>query len=134
MRRLMRALLVVGGLVIISAIVASVPVALRAIFQELDIGHQAVEHVPRLHGKTLIVVEREVGRPHSVSEFTITQVNTPLRCSLRDTYQGVALDSCEPIREATYEYDNATLVIWYRQVGTEWVAINTCRIRKGVAF
>src|SRR5262249_21424947 len=77
------------------------PGALAA--EEVDEGHQPVEKIPRLHGRSLMEVLSELGAPDEEKEFSMEWRNTDphLRRELNSLY---ANDPGIRIRELHWRY------------------------------
>jgi hypothetical protein len=95
--------------------------ALAATCLYVDCGHRAVEEMPDLHGKSIDEVTRTLGEP---DDQHFLYYYPPDRPDSRDV----------AIKELWWKRRRYTVVVWFHQVGEQWIAFDTCRWKEGVEF
>lgn len=121
---------------ICAVMLASTSGVLVAVYWYYDLGHAAVEEIPNLHGKAIEEVIRKLGEPDS--QLSYTMGNSPggeLRGPLFFYYPPERPDNREvAIKELWWEHSRYTVVVWFHKMGEQWIALDTCRWKKGVQF
>ncbi len=97
--------------------------------------HEASGKINGLHGKTIEQVTTELGNPNRRMLWTIGQCCDEFRCELLNVYPpDFPGNSSVPIKELWWKYPDYTLVVWFHRKNEDWIALDTCRWKKGVAF
>ena len=101
-----------------------------------DLGHQPVETLPDLHGKSLEAVIASLGEPDTTEEYKMADgAIGELRAPLYNTYP---LDDPKAMRaqikELQWHRARYHIAVWLHRVNGEWVVLDTCRWKAGVVF
>jgi len=96
---------------------------------------ELVVKLRHLHGKPLEAVIASLGKPDRQTEFIMAECVGELRTELFNTYppddpkvQQVL------IKEWQWDRVGYHTALWMHQVNGEWVVLDTCRWKDGVAF
>jgi hypothetical protein len=110
--------------------------AVGASWWYFDWGHDYVEKLTHLHGKSLQAVIASLGKPDR--ELDYTMADSPggeFRIGLFNTYPpGDPKAAQARIRELQWHRARYHVAVWLHQVNGEWVVLNTCRWKEGIAF
>ena len=106
-----------------------------AIAWYFDVGHESVEKLPNLNGKTMESVIADLGPPSMADDFKLDQPLPEFRIEIYNTYppDDPAPPSVE-IRERRWQRARYTIAVWFHRECKRWVAFNTCRWKSGVVF
>jgi hypothetical protein len=97
--------------------------------------HGPVDRVALLHGRTMRQIETELGPPNSTYEFSIGGSLDEFRCELMNVYPPHHPRSAGVrITEWTWQYAGFTVTLWFHRVDAEWIVLDSCRWKDGVAF
>jgi hypothetical protein len=109
---------------------------LAASYWYLDIGHDPVERMPWLHGKSLSAVTAELGEPTRQFEYTMaTSPGGEFRVELFNTYPPNDPKTADVrINELQWDRTRFHIAVWMHRVNGEWIVLDTCRWKTGVAF
>jgi hypothetical protein len=99
-------------------------------------GHDLVEQMPDLHGRAIEEVTHRLGEPDT--ELSFTMGNSPggeFRVPLFNYYPPDRPGSRNvAIKELWWRHSRYTVVIWFHKDEDHWVAFDSCRWKKGIAF
>lgn len=101
-----------------------------------DWGHDPVEKLPWLHGQPLAKVFAELGQPSQQLEYKMG--NSPggeFRVELYNTDPPNAPKTLDVrIKELQWRRTRYHIAVWMHLVNGEWLVLDTCRWREGIAF
>jgi hypothetical protein len=98
-------------------------------------GDRPVDKVAPLVGQTLAKVKEQLGVATQEYDFSMGGGLDEFRCELQNTYPpGDPRSFGVRIKEWQWRYPGFSLAIWFHQVNGEWVVLDTCRWKDGVAF
>ncbi len=94
------------------------------------------DKIEPLHGKTIEQVVEELGQQNLTLSFTMSHCCCgEFRIELFNTYPPGRFGNANvEIKELWWKYPDYTLVVWFHQAGGKWMALDSCRWRKGVEF
>jgi hypothetical protein len=99
-------------------------------------GHDHIEKLSRLHGKSLGAVLADLGEPDRQLDYTMA--NSPggeFRVELYNTYPpGDPKAAQARIKELQWHRARYHIAVWLHQVNGEWVVLDTCRWKEGIVF
>jgi len=100
-----------------------------------DILHDAVEKIPRLHGKELSVVIAEFGKPDQTHEINLADPLPEFRVELYNVFPpDDPMTASVTIRELQWHYTTYNVAVWLHCVNGKWIVVDTCRWKEGVVF
>jgi hypothetical protein len=110
--------------------------AVALLFWYFDLGHDSVEKLPRLHGKSLDAAIAELGEPDRQDEYAMAECpGDEFRVELYNTYPpGDPKAAHVRIKELQWDRARYHIAIWLHQVDGEWRVLDTCRWKEGVVF
>jgi hypothetical protein len=100
-----------------------------------DWGHAWVEKLHHLHGQTPETVVAELGEPNTRHEFAMADCCDEFRIELFNVYPPTDPRTAQVrIKEFQWHHRRYHIAVWFHQVNGEWVAVDTCRWKEGIAF
>jgi hypothetical protein len=101
-----------------------------------DWGHDSVEKIPRLHGKSLDAVIADLKKPGQQLEYTMREnPGGEFRVELCNTYAPSDPRAADArIKELQWHRPRYHIAVWFHQVDGEWVVLDTCRWKEGTVF
>jgi hypothetical protein len=100
-----------------------------------DMGHPPVEKMPFLHGKTTEQVESILGQPDETHLIGLGEIKDEFRCELLNYYSPDKVENKGvEFKELWWKRSRYTITVWFHRLNGQWVAIDSCRWKKGVVF
>ena len=101
-----------------------------------DWGHEPVEKLPRLHGKSLDAVIADLREPDWQLDYTMADSpGGEFRVELYNTYPpGNAMAMQARIKELQWHRTRYYIAVWLHRVNGEWIALDSCRWKEGIEF
>lgn len=98
-------------------------------------GDEPVDKLPALVGQTLANVQEQFGMPNQEYEFSMGGGIDEFRCELLNTYPpGSPRSWGVRIKEWQWRYQGFRMAVWFHRLGGQWVVLDTCRWKDGIAF
>jgi len=101
-----------------------------------DWAHESVEKLQYLHGKRLDAVIANLGQPDRQLEYTMAESpGGEFRVELYNTYPpGNPKSAQARIKELQWHRARYHVAVWMHQINGEWLVLDTCPWREGIAF
>ncbi len=94
-----------------------------------------VDRLTALAGQSLEKIQEQFGRPNQEYEFSMGGSLDEFRCELMNKYPPGSIRSIGVrIKEWQWRYRGFTVAVWFHQSDGEWVVLDTCRWKDGIAF
>jgi hypothetical protein len=110
--------------------------ALSVMWWYFDWGYEPVEKLSRLHGQPLQTVLASLGQPDSQLDYTMADSpNGEFRIELYNTYPRTDPNAAKArIKELHWHRARYHIAVWLHYVNGDWVVLDTCRWKEGIAF
>ena len=124
------------GVVALVAVVAVIAcVWITVVVGWSNLGHDSVEKLPGLHGLAYADVLDELGADCQVQNLVVADCGVEFRVEIFNTYDPRKPENTSvPIREVVWDRSGYSVAVWFHQVDSEWVALDTLRWVDGVQF
>jgi hypothetical protein len=99
-------------------------------------GHEPVEKLPHLHGKSLEAVIADLKEPDRRLDYTMADCpGGEFRIELYNTYPLSDPKAAQArIKELQWHRPRHRIAVWLHQVNCEWIVLDTCRWKEGIVF
>ena len=101
----------------------------------LDLSHDSIAKIPSLHGLTPRQVTARLGQPDHQTRYTMARATGEFRVELFNTYPpGAPGNATVHIIEMRWDHVPYHVAVWFHRVDGQWVALDTCRWKRGIRF